>query len=141
MASFIVGTLVFVVVVCVLIAVFDTKHARQRIIAAVGGAVFGAVAGSLWGLIWFFVTHWILGPKNVTLDRCVLLCAGVWMVVGTLVGSSPREPEGAARNGVGRLTRCYRCKEILDPRIHPTCWACGWMKCPACGACGCGYYS
>jgi hypothetical protein len=38
-----------------------------------------------------------------------------------------------------RVTHCYACKRHLDGEVHPECRGCGWIMCPDCGACGCGY--
>lgn len=38
-----------------------------------------------------------------------------------------------------RVTHCYNCKRGLDSRQHAKCSRCGWITCPGCGACGCGY--
>jgi hypothetical protein len=40
---------------------------------------------------------------------------------------------------VHRSTRCYGCKSSLNNFLHLECSACGWIMCPNCGACGCGY--
>ena len=36
-----------------------------------------------------------------------------------------------------RSTGCYRCKTPIDSYSSVQCTKCGWLKCPACGACGC----
>lgn len=38
-----------------------------------------------------------------------------------------------------RSTGCYSCRSSLDNFVHLECSACGWIMCPNCGACGCGY--
>ena len=38
-----------------------------------------------------------------------------------------------------RITHCYNCKRGLDSRAHARCSRCGWIVCPSCGSCGCGY--
>lgn len=38
-----------------------------------------------------------------------------------------------------RITHCYNCKESrLDSNTDFECASCGWIICPACGACDCG---
>lgn len=39
----------------------------------------------------------------------------------------------------GRDTHCWNCKTGLNSEQHSKCNVCGWMICPDCGACGCGY--
>jgi len=39
-----------------------------------------------------------------------------------------------------RYASCYNCYiSELDNSVHLECSACGWIMCPKCGACGCGY--
>ena len=39
-----------------------------------------------------------------------------------------------------RVTHCYNCTNSgLDNKKHYECNSCGWIMCPSCGACGCGY--
>jgi hypothetical protein len=52
------------------------------------------------------------------------------------VVASPRPDPPPADS---RVTHCYACKTGLDSRQHTNCASCGWIICPACGACGCGY--
>jgi hypothetical protein len=42
--------------------------------------------------------------------------------------------------GRHRVTHCYNCTNSgLDNKKHYECNSCGWIMCPSCGACGCGY--
>jgi hypothetical protein len=62
--------------------------------------------------------------------------------------STSAEPQGRKTTrsaGTGervfrRITHCWRCKTHLNSSRHEECPACGWIICPECGACGCGYY-
>jgi hypothetical protein len=139
MVSFLLVTVVFVVVVSVLVAVFDTKHAPLRILGAVGGAIAGSVVGPWLGFLWLSFVGFTFKPANYELSRCIWSCTYGCMVLGTLVGSAPRQAERVDRCRGGRVIHCYRCKTGLDDSIHSTYGTCGWMECPACGACGCGY--
>lgn len=38
-----------------------------------------------------------------------------------------------------RVTHCYKCQQSLDSLYMEICPKCGWIICPHCGACGCGY--
>ena len=33
---------------------------------------------------------------------------------------------------------CFKCGERFESNEATICFKCGWMKCPKCGACGCG---
>jgi len=50
-----------------------------------------------------------------------------------------REKDVRKGNGV-RHTHCYQCREGLNNLSNVECARCGWIKCPHCGACGCGYH-
>jgi hypothetical protein len=45
-------------------------------------------------------------------------------------------PKGARYS---RVATCWNCQTCLDTEQHELCQKCGWIKCPVCGACGCGY--
>ncbi len=38
-----------------------------------------------------------------------------------------------------RASVCYSCSSKVDNEQHLGCTICGWIICPNCGACGCGY--
>jgi hypothetical protein len=40
-----------------------------------------------------------------------------------------------------RSAVCFDCTTSLDNFLHRECSACGWIVCPNCGACGCGFES
>jgi hypothetical protein len=71
----------------------------------------------------------------------VLACFAVEWLMRSGVAATVLAQAGAVSRRVRRfrITHCYACKTHLDSQQHSLCFRCGWIVCPTCGACGCGY--
>jgi hypothetical protein len=67
---------------------------------------------------------------------CVVPVALVIGIFVLMVIWHLKNPQAYRRH---RASHCYRCKTPVDSQWHAMCPACGWISCPQCGACGCGY--
>ncbi len=80
------------------------------------------------------------------LGLALLLCSGAawyyigcWAAIGVFIFLAMVIGITASDVRAGRVTHCYACKRHLDGSVHGACRRCGWIRCPLCGACGCGY--
>ena len=113
----------FIGLILVLASFFASlKQPKLRVVGCLG--IF-LVVGT--GVVWYYAGFW-----------AVVI---TFIILGILIGgaASGAASGGMVRSRYGRVTHCYSCKSGLDGSTHSTCWNCKWIRCPNCGACGCGF--
>ena len=95
---------------------------KQPILRVIGCLGLFLVVGT--GVFWYYAGFWTV--------------VITFIILGILIGYAVSSGM-VRRSRYGRVTHCYSCKSGLDGSTHSTCWNCKWIRCPNCGACGCGF--